>query len=80
MFFEGQVVVGLDLLEQEGFEFGWDQSGSACWFEWREVVEVSVELEVAVDARGTDAELSGHFFWWFVVVVDGLDNSGSEVY
>ena len=42
--FEGQVVVGFDLLEQDGFKFGWDQSWSANSFEWGEVVQVSVEL------------------------------------
>jgi hypothetical protein len=27
-----------------------------------------------------DSELLGDFFWWFFVVVDGLDDSDSEVY
>jgi hypothetical protein len=44
VFFEGQVVVGFDLLEQNGFKFGWDQSWSARAFERGEVVQVSVEL------------------------------------
>jgi transposase len=29
---------------------------------------------------GADSELFGNFFWWFVVVIDGLNDSGSEVY
>jgi hypothetical protein len=53
VFFEGQVVVGFDLLEQDGFEFGWDQSRSARAFEWGEVVQVTVELQESVNACGT---------------------------
>jgi hypothetical protein len=44
VFFEGQVVIGFDLLEQDWFKFGWDQSWSARAFERGEVVQVSVEL------------------------------------
>jgi hypothetical protein len=44
VFFEGQVVVGFNLLEKDRFKFGWDQSWLASAFEWSEVVQVSVEL------------------------------------
>jgi hypothetical protein len=33
VFFEGQVVIRFDLLEQDWFKFGWDQSWSARTFE-----------------------------------------------
>jgi hypothetical protein len=56
VFFEGQVVVGVDLLEQDWFKFGWDQSWSARAFECGEVVQVLVELQgpvtAATQARG----------------------------
>jgi hypothetical protein len=50
MFFKSQVIIGFDLLEQDGFKLGWDQSWSARAFEWGEVVQVSVELQESVDA------------------------------
>ena len=56
MFLQGEVVVGLNLLEQGGFVVGGDQAGSARSFEGCEVVQVSVKLEVTVDGGGADAE------------------------
>lgn len=80
MFFEAEVVVGLNLLEQDWFKLDWDQSGAASPFERGQVVQISVKLQIPVDAGGADSEHGCDFFWCFLVVLDGLDDSGSEVY
>jgi hypothetical protein len=76
VFFEGQVVFGLNLLEQDWLKFTWNQSWSTRAFERSEVVQVSVELQepvyAATQARQVlvwgqegwvDSELLGDFFW-----------------
>jgi hypothetical protein len=79
VFLEGSVVVGVELLEQSWLEFGADFASSPGAFEGREVVEVALELQVAVDAGRTDLEGGGSLLGCLSVVLDGGDDAFPEV-
>ena len=79
MLFEGQVVIGLNLLDQMGFVFNTDQAWSAGAEKRFEVAEVTVKLKEAVDTCEADTELFGCVFTRHFIVVDGLNDTFSEI-